>query len=107
MSVWLVMVRSLRDGKSRLAPALDLAQRALSSGFVHTLEQAAESLTERTLVVSPCEEARACGELARVLNEQAPSGLNQALRQSQCVERLDATQMLMVASAPLRGGPRR
>jgi len=104
MSVWLVVpLRSLRDGKSRLASALDPAQRSALVEWllIHTLEQAAEFPgLKRTLVVSPCEEARerasACG--ARVLDEPAPGGLNQALRHAQrALSDLDAARMLMVA----------
>ena len=104
MSIWLVVpVRSLRDGKSRLASALDPAQRSALVEWllVHTLEQAAEFPgLKRTLVVSPCEEARArasaCG--ARVLEEPAPGGLNQALQHAQrALSDLDAARMLMVA----------
>jgi 2-phospho-L-lactate/phosphoenolpyruvate guanylyltransferase len=104
MSVWLVLpVRSLRDGKTRLAPALDPAQRAalIEWLLVRTLEQAAQFPgLKRTLVVSPCEEARARASAfgARVLDEHPPGGLNQALRQSQlALSGLGATRMLMVA----------
>ena len=104
MSVWLVVpVKSLREGKSRLAPALEPGQR---SAFVerllaHTLEQAAQFPgLERTLVVSTCEQARArasaCG--ARALEERAPVGLNDALCQAKtALGELGATRMLMVA----------
>jgi 2-phospho-L-lactate guanylyltransferase len=104
MSVWLVVpVRSLRDGKRRLAPALDTTQRSafIETLLVRTLEQASQFPgLDRTLLVSPCEEARArasaCG--ARVLDEHTPAGLNQALRQAQlALNDLDATRMLMVA----------
>jgi 2-phospho-L-lactate guanylyltransferase len=104
MSVWLVVpVRSLRDGKRRLAPALDAAQRFafIERLLFRTLEQASQFPgLKRTLVVSPCEEARArasvCG--ARVLDEKAPDGLNQALRQAQlALNDLEATRMMMVA----------
>jgi 2-phospho-L-lactate guanylyltransferase len=104
MSVWLVVpVRSLRDGKRRLAPALATMQRSafIERLLARTLEQASQFPgLERTLLVSPCEEARArasaCG--ARVLDERAPHGLNQALQQAQlALNDLDATRMLMVA----------
>jgi 2-phospho-L-lactate guanylyltransferase len=104
MSVWLVVpLRSLRDGKRRLAPALATMQRSafIERLLVRTLEQASQFPgLERTLLVSPCKEARArasaCG--ARVLDEHAPDGLNQALRQAQrALNDLDATRMLMVA----------
>ena len=104
MSVWLVVpVKSLRDGKSRLAPALGSAERYafIEWLLVRTLEQAAHFPgLERTLVVSACEEARArasaCG--ARALEEHAPGGLNHALRQAQlALSELGAMRMLIVS----------
>jgi 2-phospho-L-lactate guanylyltransferase len=104
MSLWLVIpVRSLRDGKSRLAPVLDAPQRFAFNEWllVRTLEQASRFPgLERTLVVSPCEEARAraCACGARVLAEYAPEGLNQALREAQlALTGLEATRMMTVA----------
>lgn len=104
MSLWLVVpVRSLRDGKRRLAPVLDTRQRFafIDRLLVHTLEQASQFPgLERTLVVSACEEARARASAfgARVLDENAPHGLNQALRQAQlALDELEATRMMMVA----------
>ena len=105
MSVWLVVpVKSLRDGKSRLAPALGPAERCalIERLLVRTLEQAAHFPgLGRTLLISSCEEARAranaCG--ARVLEERAPGGLNNALRQAQlALSELGATRMLIVSS---------
>ncbi len=103
--MWLVVpVRSLRDGKSRLAPALDAQQRRafVERLLVRTLERAARFPgLERTLVVSACDEARArasaCG--ATVIEERAPGGLNNALRQAQFRLRdAGVTRMLMVSS---------
>lgn len=105
MSLWLVVpVRSLRDGKSRLAPALDAQQRRAFVQWllVRTLERAAQFPgLERTLVVSPCNEARAqasaCG--AKVIEERTPGGLNNALRQAQLALReAGVARMLMVSS---------
>jgi 2-phospho-L-lactate/phosphoenolpyruvate guanylyltransferase len=105
MSLWLVVpVRSLRDGKSRLAPALDAQQRRrfVERLLVRTLERAAQFPgLKRTLVVSACSEARAqasaCG--AMIIEEQAPAGLNNALRQAQFALRdSGVTRMLMVSS---------
>ena len=105
MSLWLVVpVRSLRDGKSRLAPALDAQQRRafVERLLVRTLERAARFPgLEHTLVVSACNEARAqasaCG--ATVIEERAPGGLNNALRQAQLALRVaGVTRMLMVSS---------
>jgi len=104
MSLWLVVpVKSLRDGKSRLASALEPGRRAalVEQLLVHTLEQGAQFPgLQRTLVVSACEQARAraraCG--ARALEERAPGGLNDGLRQAHTVlAELGATRMLMVA----------
>ncbi|HTT37163.1 MAG TPA: 2-phospho-L-lactate guanylyltransferase [Burkholderiales bacterium] len=105
MSLWLVVpVKSLREGKSRLASALEPGRRAalVEQLLVHTLDQAAQFPgLQRTLVVSACEQARglarACG--ARALKERAPGGLNDGLRQAHAVlAELGATRMLMVAS---------
>ena len=105
MSLWLVVpVRSLGDGKSRLAPALDAKQRRgfVERLLVRTLERAAKFPgLERTLVVSACNEARglarACG--AMTIEEHAPTGLNTALRQAQLALRdAGVTRMQMVSS---------
>jgi 2-phospho-L-lactate guanylyltransferase len=105
MSLWLVVpVRSLRDGKSRLAPALDARQRRwfVERLLVRTLERAAQFPgLKRTLVVSACNEVRAqasaCG--ATIIEEHAPAGLNNALRQAQLALRdAGVTRMLMVSS---------
>ena len=105
MSLWLVVpVKSLRDGKSRLAPALDAQQRRafVERLLVRTLDRAARFPgLERTLVVSACSEARAqasaCG--ATVIEEHSPGGLNNALRQAQlALTDAGVTQMLMVSS---------
>lgn len=104
MSLWLVVpVKSLSDGKSRLAPALEAAQRAafIERLLGRTLEQAAQYPgLERTLVVSADEQAhaRASAWGVRVLEERAPGGLNNALRQAQlALSGLGATQMLVVS----------
>jgi len=104
MSLWLVVpLRSLRDGKSRLAPALDPDQRyrLVEWLLTRTLEQAAQFPgLDRTLVVSPCEQARAraLAAGARVLEEHAPGGLNHALRQARLALRgFAAARMLMIS----------
>lgn len=104
MSLWLVIpLRSLRDGKSRLAPALDPDQRYRLVDWLltRTLAQAAQFPgLDRTLVVSPCEQARARALAggAQVLEEHAPGGLNHALRQAQLVLRgFEAVRMLMIS----------
>ncbi len=105
LSPWLVVpVRSLRDGKSRLAPAFDAQRRRAFTEclLVRTLERAAQFPgLGRTLVISPCNEARAragaCG--ATAIEERAPGGLNNALRQAQLALRdAGGAHMLMVSS---------
>lgn len=105
MSLWLVVpVRSLRDGKSRLAPALEAQQRRAFVEWllVRTLEQAAQFPgLEHTLVVSACDEARARASArgVTVIEERAPGGLNNALRQAQlALRQAGVTRMLMVSS---------
>jgi 2-phospho-L-lactate/phosphoenolpyruvate guanylyltransferase len=105
MSLWLVVpVRSLRDGKSRLAPALDAHQRRgfVERLLVRTLKRATEFHgLERTLVISACNEARALASAhgATVIEEGAPAGLNNALRQAQFALRdAGVSRMLMVSS---------
>jgi 2-phospho-L-lactate guanylyltransferase len=105
MSLWLVVpVKSLSDGKSRLASALGAADRRAFNEWLllRTLEQAALFPgLERTLLVSACEEACACASVrgARVLKERTPGGLNEALQQAQrCLGELGATRMLAVPS---------
>ncbi len=104
MSVWLVVpVKSLRDGKSRLASALNPAERRalIEHLLARTLQQAAQFPgLDRTLLVSACEDARARAKSlgANVLEEHAPFGLNSALRQAQSALREHgATRMLMVS----------
>ena len=103
MSVWLVVpMKSLREGKSRLAPVLDSTRRRafLERMLLRTLERAARFPgLERTLLVSGCSETRTrAAELgAQVIEEGAGVGLNGALRQAQIeVRRLGASHMLVV-----------
>jgi len=103
MSVWLVApMKSLREGKSRLAPALDPVRRRafLERMLLRTLERAAIFPgLERTLLVSGCSETRTCAAEfgAQVLEERACVGLNGALRQAQlAVRHLGASRMLVV-----------
>ena len=80
----LVPLRGIAGGKSRLAPVLDAAARAVLNRFllVHTLGVIGQWRGDlaRCLLVSPCEEALeiAHGAGALVLREQA-GGLNAAL----------------------------
>jgi 2-phospho-L-lactate/phosphoenolpyruvate guanylyltransferase len=103
MSVWLVLpMKSLRDGKSRLAPALDPRQRRelLEYLLLRTLDRAAEFPgLQRTLVVSGCEETRVRSASlgAQVLEETPGVGLNGALREAQLeLRRANARTMLVV-----------
>ena len=102
MNPWLVIpVKSLRDGKTRLASALDPVQRRefMDRLLVHTLDQAAEFPgLDRTLVVSACSETRtrAAALGAHALNESG-HGLNAALKLAhESVQQRGATQMLVV-----------
>ena len=105
MSLWLVVpVKSLRDGKSRLAPALSAEERRAFNEWLlaRTLQQAVLFPgLKRTLLVSACEEACACASAqgVRILKEHTPSGLNEALQQAQrSLHELGATRMLVVPS---------
>jgi 2-phospho-L-lactate guanylyltransferase len=104
MGLWMVVpVRSLRDGKRRLAPGLDVVQRTALVQWLlaHTLEQAAQFPgLSRTLVVTACAEVSAwvTNQGIRVLKESPPAGLNSALRQAQStVVALGGSRMLVVA----------
>jgi 2-phospho-L-lactate guanylyltransferase len=85
MSVCLVLpLKSLREGKTRLAVALTNSERAalIEQLLAHTVEQAAQFPgLGRTLLVSACEEARARAQQygIQVLDEPVP-GLNHALQ---------------------------
>ena len=103
MSVWLVLpMKSLLDGKSRLAPALNLDQRRalLERMFKHTLDTAAKYPgLDRTMVVSGCAETRSRAEAlgAQVLEEESGAGLNGGLRQAQhALRRHGASHMMVV-----------
>lgn len=104
MTPWLVIpVKSLRDGKSRLACALEPVQRRafMDRLLVHILNQAAAFPgLDRTLVVSACGETRTRATVlgAQVLNESG-CGLNSAMKQAQTyIRQRGATQMLVVPS---------
>ena len=95
-------MKSLLDGKSRLAPALNLDQRRvlLERMFKHTLDTAAKYPgLDRTMVVSGCAETRSRAEAlgVQVLEEESGSGLNGGLRQARHALRLrGASHMLIV-----------
>ena len=103
MSPWLVLpMKSLRDGKSRLACALDAQQRheLLEHLLLRVLERAAEFPgLGQTLLVSGCAQtlARVAGLGARILEETPGAGLNGALRQAQLeLRRIGASRMLVI-----------
>jgi len=113
MSMWLVVpVKSLRDGKSRLAPSLGSSERSalVERLLLRTLAQARQFPgLARTLVVSACEDTRAlAGEFgAHTLEERAPLGLNSALSQARAALRAaGASRMLIVpCDLPLLSAP--
>lgn len=103
MTTWLIIpVKSLRNGKTRLAPALGAAGRSafMDRLLVHTLSQAALFPgLDHTLVVSGCVDtrARAAALGARTLEEMG-NGLNAAVRQAQlAVRQWHATKTIVVA----------
>ena len=102
MSTWLVIpVKSLREGKSRLARALTPGQRFafMDRLLVHTLTQASVFPgLDQTLVVSACDETRrrAAALGARTLAESGEN-LNEAIEQALAeVRGLGATRMVVV-----------
>ena len=111
MSAWLVLpMKSLREGKTRLAPILHVTPRRalLERMFRHTLDQAALFPgLNRTLLLTRCTEARALAmeKGVRVLEEKSESGLNGGLRQAQLeLRELNASKMLIVhCDLPLLG----
>jgi 2-phospho-L-lactate guanylyltransferase len=103
VNLWLVVpVKSLRRGKSRLAPALDPGERfALSQLLLLRTLQRAQRFPglDRTLVVSGCEETCefAVESGVRALQESPPGGLNAALAQAQAALReRGASRMLAI-----------
>jgi 2-phospho-L-lactate/phosphoenolpyruvate guanylyltransferase len=107
MNTWLVLpMKSLLNGKTRLAPVLDLEQRRalLERMFRHTLDQAAQYPgLNRTLVVTGCSEtrARAAALGAQVLEEEPGAGLNGGLRQAQLVLRQQGAAHMMIVHCDL------
>jgi 2-phospho-L-lactate/phosphoenolpyruvate guanylyltransferase len=107
MSLWLIVpVKSLADGKSRLARALgpeerrELNERLLA----HTLDVACVFPgVQRTLVVSRCADALLCakGRGFPTLREAPPHGLNSALRQARTAAAERGATTLLVAASDL------
>lgn len=106
MRVCLVLpIRSLREGKTRLASVLDAqARESLIVGMLHhVLQQAARFPgLQYTLVVSPCADARAYATRfgARALEEAIPN-LNRALTQAHREARATGAEQLMVVPCDL------
>ncbi len=115
---WLIVpVRSLGDGKRRLAGVLDSAsRRRLNEGLLaHLLDVAqAWSGLARCVVVSPCNEAlaaarlrgaiglRQTGHAAQRLHRDPNDGLNEGLAQAaRWVRRQDAHAALLVVACDL------
>jgi 2-phospho-L-lactate/phosphoenolpyruvate guanylyltransferase len=107
MGLWMIVpVRSLRDGKRRLAPLLDVAQRTALVQWLlaHTLEQAAQFPgLSRTLVVTGCAEVSAwvTEQGVRVLEESPPGGLNSALNQARSTVIARGGSRIVVVSCDL------
>ena len=106
MSVCLVLpLKSLREGKTRLSPALDADQRAalIDRLLIHVLDQAAVFPgLQHTMLVSACGDARARAEQrgARVLHEPLP-GLNHALGHALLAVRARSYDKLLIVPCDL------
>jgi 2-phospho-L-lactate guanylyltransferase len=93
----------LQDGKRRLAPVLDVAERTALVRWL--MERTLACVAEfpgwsRTLVVTACREVSACvgPRTIHVLEEAAPGGLNDALRQARrAVAGFGGSRMLVVS----------
>lgn len=102
MSDWLVVpVKSLRDGKTRLAQVLAPAQRRtlMEQLLEHILAQAAQHPgLDKTVIVSECCDTRARAvELGARAVRETGRGLNAAIRKGQLeVRRWGASRMLVV-----------
>lgn len=107
--LWLVVpVRSMRDGKRRLASVLGVDRRVALVRWLlaRTLDTAAEFPgLSRTLVVTSCREVGVwvTRRGAGVLHESAPGDLNRALRQARSVlaRRSNARMMIVAGDLPL------
>ena len=104
-STWIVIpVRSLTDGKRRLAPVLEPDARAglVRRLFEHTLRAALEA-GPRALVVSPDPDALALARNAgaAALEEPRPVGLNHALELAAREAAKRGAEALLVVSADL------
>lgn len=88
--IWTVVpARSLKSGKSRLAPVIDdAARRDLNARLLRRTVETVKSVFDagRVLVVSACDEVRevALQMGVETLRERHPHGLNRALGQAAC-----------------------
>lgn len=102
MSDWLVIpVKSLREGKTRLADVLGPAQRRalMEQLLLHVLAQAAQYPgLDKTAIVSGCSDTRQrASELGASAITETGYGLNAAIRQAQLTLRQwGASKMLIV-----------
>ena len=102
--VAIIPVRSLIDGKTRLAPVLDGAERYKFSArlLAHTLRTTA-ALAVNTMVVSRCLEAREMAQASGAHNlfEVTRGGLNPALNRASKVARARGAARILVLPADL------
>ena len=100
----IIPVRSLSDGKTRLASVLDRAERyRLNARFlVHTLRTAG-ALTGNTVVVTRCLEAREIADAsgADTLFETSRAGLNPALQSASKIVRARGSARILILPADL------
>ena len=100
----IIPVRSLSDGKTRLASVLDRAERyRLNARFlVHTL-RTASALTGNTVVVTRCLEAREIADAsgADTLFEPTRAGLNTALQSASKIVRARGSARILILPADL------
>ena len=100
----IIPVRSLSDGKTRLASVLDRAERyKLNARFlVHTLRTAG-ALTGNTVVVTRCVEAREIADAsgADTLFETSRAGLNPALQSASKIVRARGSARILILPADL------
>ena len=100
----IIPVRSLSDGKTRLAPVLDGAERyTLNARFlVHTLRTAG-ALTGNTVVVTRCLDAREIANASGAcsLFETTRGGLNPALQSASKIARARGAARILILPADL------
>jgi len=100
----IIPVRSLTDGKTRLAPVLETIERyTLNARFLSHILGVTSALSIRTMVVSRCEEARKIAQDFGVksLFENTSDGLNSALDRASMVARARGAARILVLPADL------